>query len=311
VSYRTPSAIFVVWLTLAIGCQRPSLLPMTEPASADNVRLTRLSDAAERVSLDESPTVIAREKVVVSTTDRAVEYDLFGRRLNVWPNSQVLLGSGTDAIYAVTLAGRASSSGRLAEPGQVLMWTPRLQDPLRRTVYLERFLDSADLADRPELEAALSALAERQADELFWGRLRPTGLNALGAAPAEVTAERARYLQEPAVVRLRFAHATPEEMSEATVRLFLESLTDGDVATVAALLRPEFLAREGDLAETARRRFAERMAERDWSGLADAQVTPRRPPLVWDVLVPDGSLHRIELIPGDGAFYVVSLTAEP
>jgi hypothetical protein len=53
------------------------------------------------------------------------------------------------------------------------------------------------------------------------------------------------------------------------------------------------------------------LAERDWSGLADAQVTPRRPPLVWDVLVPDGSLHRIELIPGDGAFYVVSLTAEP
>jgi hypothetical protein len=312
-----------------LGCSSTDYSPFPlEPASADNVRLIS-RDTGDDVPLDRLESEAAVEPVFLSVSDTTGQMvDFFGRDVHLDRGSLVLLGTGTDALYAAVVRGSAgvTQGGRRVQagPGELILWRADRSGPQRRVFDMKRFRDSLDATVVDSLDGfrgSADSTADAQSRRLRWGLLRPTPFNALSPTDRDTTLRRQRYLNRPTVVRLRFESSDPATLSQNTARVFAEGLAEGDADVVADLLDPVFLDLDRDQDEradgpdtsedeTVRALVARTLAG---DGRDDLQVETMRPgrsanTYFFQSTRPDIEGYLLTLRPGDGLFFVAGFT---
>lgn len=294
------------WL---VGCSSaPAEWPTVSVADADNAELrTRGVETARDWA--EFETIVIDEPALVRASS-AVAVDFFDRQVWVDGEGEAIFGVSPDTIYAFCVAGRVQSGGVEAEPGQVLLWTPAGVTPERYHVDVRHLRTSMEVVGLPALDETLAALEAEQADQIWWGALQPTGVNAVAATTPEVNEQRKRYLQDAEVVALRFDPEGPEALPGRVAAMFVESLRAGDGDRVAKLMSPKLGVEDAGSDTVSRRTVANALAARDWSSVGPEALSPTDDPLAWTVSSGE-SAYDLTLVPGDGLFYVAGFAKQP
>ncbi|MEM7807720.1 MAG: hypothetical protein AAF561_06380 [Planctomycetota bacterium] len=291
------------------GCANaPAPLGPSPDATADTVVLQSRDDGSE-VDFDTLEARVAFEPVFLSADGSPVSVPLYGKELRVSSDGLVLIGAGTDTLYAAVFKGRAQAANEVAGAGDILLWTPDSGTPRNEAFDVGRFRDSLNVTTLSEvdgLQPAIATVASSQERGFRFGSLRRTPFNAVSPTDPETFERRRRYLNRPAVVKLRFeVGEDPQALSEAVATRFVEALAEGDAATVADLFHPDFLdlGNDSDFGPSSTRPASDE--------LVDAQSEARL--LVARGLAGDGreglvveSLRRAE---GPNAFFVDSTDA--
>ncbi len=311
---RRKAALVVVcasaWVAASglVGCvSAPAEWPTVSVADADNAELrTRGVDTACEWSAFES--IVVNEPALVRAAS-AVSVDFFDRQVWIDGGGKAIFGVSPDTLYAFVVDGRAQSGGVEAEPGQVLLWTPAGVTPECYHVDIRYLRSSMDVVGLPELDEKLAALESEQADQIWWGALQPTGVNAVAATPPQINEQRKRYLQNPEVVALRFDPDGPAALPARVAAMFVEALRDGDGDRVAKLMSPKLGVEDAASDTVSRRTIASALAARDWSGVGPEALSPTDDPLAWTVQS-GAAAYDLTLVPGDGLFYVAGFSKQ-
>ncbi len=244
------AAAFAGFIGLA-GCfTGPSAVGASSEATDETVTLLTRGDA-DGISVTDLENRVAFEPVFLSVEGPgAVSLPFFEKNLKVSSGALVLLGAGTDTLYAAVMNGAATAAGETAGPGDILLWTPGEAAPRNSAFDVDRFSDSINVetvAAVDGLRPALDRAAARQGRGLRFGQLRRTPFNAVTPTDPETFERRRRYLNRPAVVRLRFETGeNPQALSMAVAEAFVEALVADDAATVADLFHPDLLDLDSD-----------------------------------------------------------------
>jgi len=312
---RRRAGLFISWgwgLAVVgglVGCaSAPAEWPTVSVADADNAELrTRGVETARDWSEFES--IVIDEPALVRASS-AVAVDFFDRQVWVDGGGEAIFGVSPDTIYAFCVDGRVQSGGVEAEPGQVLLWTPAGVTPERYHVDIRYLRSSMDVVGLPAIDEKLAALEAKQVDQIWWGALQPTGVNAVAATTPEMNQQRKRYLQNPEVVALRFDPAGPAALPDRVAAMFVEALRDGDGDRVAKLMSPKLGVEDAASDTVSRRTIANALAARDWSSVGPEALSPTDNPLAWTV-ESGASAYDLTLVPGDGLFYVAGFAKRP
>lgn len=302
------------------------------PRAWDPVRPAAESSSVVRTRGDAAPVewdrldATALDEPVLVTADGPVAVPFFGRTVWMDAGTTAFFGASPDTLYVACLDGRVADATALgvtgetrpaveASAGRLLLWTPADPAPRSHAFDATYLRGSVDLVDAPNAEAALADLERQQERRIWWGRLQPTGVNAVASTPAAQNAQRAAYLQNADVVGLRFNPADPDTLAQRVANAFVAALRDGDGDRAARLMSPR-LGVEGaeDAAtdNTSRRTLAHALAGRGWGALAEPTPVDDDP-LTFHVAgsgdEPEAD-YRLDLAEGDGLYYVTAFNRQ-
>jgi len=208
--------------------------------------------------------------VVKSSSPTSVE--LFERRVELGQDSVVVLGTTSELLFCLVLAGEATDElGVKAFAGKVLAWTHFGTFKGASLHYdAKGFASRLDPATHGDLLEVIQSTADTQAMKRYWGLLRPTKTNLANPYNQAYESGRKRFLNLPVVVSLKQKSSAPTEYAESTARRFIEAIGAKDSQVAAALLNPLLFVAEGstpfsnDQWVGLRERFASSLVAQEW-----------------------------------------------
>ena len=248
---------------------------------------------------------VASLEPVVVTLEPGDKHSLLERSVQSSTGAFLVSGVSADFIYMAVISGEITAETGLVGPGHVIFWRPGSTGQIA-VFDAAKLLATLHSSIKTEYVESLQQVADEQAQALWWGLLRPAGLNLQASTPAGVEIERRSYLSEPAVLALRFGAQSVEQLSADVASAFVVALEMRNTDAVAALLHPRFFIEDSDYgvspAALARRLdFATALVATHAARLVDHLDAPRQADDgSWSV----GEEVRFSLAPGDGFLFV-------
>ncbi len=301
--------------SVAVAAIAMLLITAQHPAeAAESVSLVR-TDNSRAVMADEIEAVLT-EASVVATLAAGEGVGIYDVRVDAEADSTVFLSLSSEYLMAACLGGAIGSGSVSAEPGQVIVWHADRRAPKTFSFDVDRFLATTTLALDPEVASTLERASENHKRLMFWGLLRPTGVNARAPVFPVVEEVRRAYLVAPTVVDIRRGAAGDSaKLAELVAQRFVTSVAERRLEPVIALMSPQlFQERDRAVDPAALRLLRTRFAEALIAGSLPDNLTgfaleATANESQWRVLTSKEN-YRLSLNAVDGMFFVAALEPE-
>ncbi len=297
---------------IAVAAVAGLLVTAQGPAgAAEGVSLTR-TDNAREVAPGELEAVLAKANVIASLA-AGEEVAAYGVGVKAQADSTVFLSLSSEYLMAACLSGAISSGPASADPGKVIVWHAEARSPKTFSFDVDRFLATTSAVLDPKVTSSLEQVSENHRQLIFWGLLRPTGVNAQAPVFPVVEEVRRAYLLAPTVIEIRRgAGGDSARLAALVAQRFVASVAERRLEPVVALMSPQlFQERDRAIDPAALRLLRTRFAEALIAGnlpdnLSGFELKATADESQWRVLTPKKS-YRLNLNEIDGMFFVATL----
>lgn len=284
------------------------LLAFSHAPAGNGAELTR-ADNSREITAGELEAALTESSIIAKLAPGDA-IDVYGLRIEARTDSTVFLSLSSEYLSAACLAGAISSEPVSAGPGEVIVWHAASRSPKQFSFDIDRFLATTSAPLDQKVMSGLENASETQSRRIFWGLLRPTGVNARAPVMPVIEEVRRAYLMTPTVIDLRRNGGDDQSrLAELVAQSFIAGIAGRQVEPVGDLMSPKLFL-DGDRAvdpaalRLLRTRFAESLIAGSLpDSLSGYQLEATTNERQWRVSTPDET-YRLKLDKVDGMFFV-------